>query len=408
MNRCRVSGARRPVRAPLDCLVILAVAGCLVGQPWIAGAQNSPRVIAEPAQVKPGSSTTLQISGFAPFAGLTILLDGTRISYATEYTDKSGNEVKQVVIPTTLALGPHRVVVTDQYGHQASITITIQNGASAPTLQLDPSAGPPGQMVAITGDNWDRRQHSVILRDSGGRSQNLAASDPCLFNGPPVGPGDARDCGKPLYLLAQIPEQAAAGQYLFTVSDGFASASAAFRVLGPRPAPTTAIIVLQPASGRVNSTVVISGSGFAQSARVITQWDANGGGQLSIATDVRGGFTGYQVHVPAVAAAGPHRITATDGLGHIATGTFTVLPGPAYPQPRPCNPHVPRYSQPGCVDSPAPNPPPTQGKPCNPHMPRYSQPGCVDSPAPDPPPTQGKPCNPNVPRYSQPGCVSDK
>ncbi|MBI4223440.1 MAG: hypothetical protein HY609_00765, partial [Deltaproteobacteria bacterium] len=50
--------------------------------------------------------------------------------------------------------------------------------------------------------------------------------------------------------------------------------------------------------------------------------------------------------------------------------------------------------------------PSSTGQYCNPDVPRYSQPGCIEPPEQEgPPPTQGQPCNPNIPRYQQPGCV---
>lgn len=72
-------------------------------------------------------------------------------------------------------------------------------------------------------------------------------------------------------------------------------------------------------------------------------------------------------HENANAQPGPPRPTAAPGSGE-----------PTVPA-KPCNPLVPRYSQPGCTESsPSAAHPAPPAKRCDPRVPRYSQPGCVE------------------------------
>jgi hypothetical protein len=87
---------------------------------------------------------------------------------------------------------------------------------------------------------------------------------------------------------------------------------------------------------------------------------------------------------------------------------------PAPPARNACNPDLPKFWQPGCVE-PDPGgesrtaggtPPPRNI--CDPNRPRYAQPGCVE--AGEPARTDGgqgmrEKCNPSVPSYAQAGCI---
>jgi hypothetical protein len=398
-------------------LFTAAAALALISRPISA----AERVVADPARAVQGNQVTLRISGFAPNSLLTILLDGAKISSQSDYANGAGGMDRPIAIPKTLANGAHTVTVTDVYHHRADVTVTVGGNAAAPTLSIEPNAGLAGTACLIKGKNWENRKRSVTLQDAGGRTRNLRLSSDC-YTSDSCQPGD-------LQLGLQIPADSADGQSRLTVSDGITQATVVFTVLplavpgpGTRPA-----IILEPSSGPVGTWVTVNGSGYSPNVQVIGKWDQTiltGGNLISIRTDAQGRFSGFRFQVPAGAAAGVHTVTVSDALARSAaansnsgaSAVFTVTankgPGPA-PAPRPTPDPTPR---------PTPNPTPLP-QTCDPKIPSYSQPGCIQSdsgqkptPAPKPRPAPEPPipspatkfCDPSIPHYQQPGCVEKK
>jgi hypothetical protein len=186
----------------------------------IAWAQT--QVIPVPAQLRQGAQLILHISGFSPNSLLTVQMDGVTVSLRSDYSDGHGTLNKQLTIPATLTDGQHHIVVTDVYDRRVEAIVTVQGNYSAPAIQLQPNAGLPGVAVAISGTNWERKQHTVTIQSADGRSQDLPAADSCLR-------GQGCTTGQ-LYLVVQIPENANPGVYSLIVSDGLTRASAGFQV----------------------------------------------------------------------------------------------------------------------------------------------------------------------------------
>ncbi|HUW80080.1 MAG TPA: hypothetical protein VMV54_04185 [Acidocella sp.] len=331
-----------------------------------APAQAAAQVTTSPAVLQQNQTLIVHIAGFTPLSLMHIALDGAVVSKLSDYSDDQGALDKAVLIPSTLSDGTHQIVVSDVYNNRASVSFVVQGAYAPATMVLDPTSGPRGQTVWITGQNWQKRSKTVTLQSPDGANQILSMSDGCYMD---FVPGDSSQGPKSgqygcapgeMKLIVTIPENVSAGSYMISISDGLAHAEAPFRVTGallPPPQPP------QP--------------------------------------------TPVQPNPPQ---------------------QYPVLPNlPLQPNPPPqspsCDPNIPLYQQPGCggTTSSNPNPfipgPAQQQGSCNPNVPRYQQPGCSgsspnvpvspDPVQPNPTPSQGggQVCNPNIPRYSQPGCV---
>lgn len=126
--------------------------------------------------------------------------------------------------------------------------------------------------------------------------------------------------------------------------------------------------------------------------------------------------------------AGPWVIEVSDGVASARAEFFiddsprpvekppdkpVASPPPANQDKKICNPDLPKFWQPGCVEpdkggQAGQGPQPNARTICDPNRPRYAQPGCVESAAPDQTnagPRTPEKCRPNVPSYAQPGCI---
>lgn len=132
--------------------------------------------------------------------------------------------------------------------------------------------------------------------------------------------------------------------------------------------------------------------------------------------------------IPASSAAGAYVLLLSDGLTEsITENIFLVGETPVQPvvkrtdpppvkrdepEPdvRPCNPNMPRYAQPGCIDADTDEDRGDErqvAQRCDPNRPRYAQPGCIDADAGGDgggEKQEVRKCDPNVPAYAQPGC----
>lgn len=93
------------------------------------------------------AATTIDASGFAPNAEITITWDGTPIPTvpSTLTTDASGSFTAIISVPTQNDPGNHTVNATDEYGNSAEVTFTVldMTGPQGPQGEIGPQ-GPQG------------------------------------------------------------------------------------------------------------------------------------------------------------------------------------------------------------------------------------------------------------------------
>ena len=125
--------------------------------------------------------------------------------------------------------------------------------------------------------------------------------------------------------------------------------------------------------------------------------------------DTRAGEINQFWPLEAPVVPGRYVLELMDGLSHIVTQAFDVLPAtdtPTQPPPEPPPPLPPAPRPPPPVITPPvqPEPPPLPGgQICNPNLPKYQQKNCIDPPTPRP--VAPIRCSPHVPSYSQPNCI---
>src|SRR2546426_2700420 len=107
-----------------------------------------------PSSGPTGTTVTVTGKNFAANSGITISYDGSAITTTptTITTDSTGSFTGSITIPSSSAAGPHTVKATDASNHPASAQFTV--GITGPSISLNPSSGPAGTTVTVTGKNF--------------------------------------------------------------------------------------------------------------------------------------------------------------------------------------------------------------------------------------------------------------
>jgi hypothetical protein len=230
----------------------------------------------------------------------------------------AGNFTATFAVPFSLTEGtiaqnvtagiPYYVYVTDTTelvplsNIKAKATFTVTQGATLDTL--DPTSGPPGTTVGISGNNFPASTPLVFKFDT-------------TFITPTSGHTTTLSNGL-FFSIITIPATATAGAHTITVTAGATTLTRTFTVTA-----SAALDALQPVSGVPGAFVAISGTNFPASAAIVFKFDTTtltptGSSQ----TGSNGGFASI-ITIPSSAAAGAHTITVTVGTTE-RTATFTV------------------------------------------------------------------------------------
>jgi hypothetical protein len=237
-----------------------------------------------------GSGFAASTSGKVIFAG-----DSKSVTTSSDGTFSTTMSVPQV------GTGSYAVQADIPSGGSVEASASFTVTAPAPEIQLDPTSGPAGTVISITGAHFaGNTSGSVTL---GGTSVSVTTSSTGTFSTTltvPSGLGGVRQ------VVADIP------------SGGSTEASATFTVKGVVPTPS---ITLSPTSGRYPKSITITGSGFAASASGNVTF---AGSSKSVTTSSDGTFS-TTMTVPLVAT-GIYAVQADipSGGSVEASATFVV------------------------------------------------------------------------------------
>src|SRR3989475_788425 len=259
-----------------------------------------------------GTTVTVSGSGFAANSGITISYDGVAMTTnpGTITTDSTGAFSGSIIVPLSSAAGAHTVKATDASNHPASASFTVTTGTPAAAITLNPTSGPTGTTVNISGSNFAANSGITISYDNAG-----IATTPTTITTTSTGSFTGS---------ITIPSSSAAGTHTVKATDGSAnSASASFTVTTGTITPT---ISLNPSSGPVGTTVTVSGSGFASNSGISITYGGTAiiTNPTTITTDSTGSFAG-SITVPP-SSLGTHTVKATDASSNSASAQFTVTP----------------------------------------------------------------------------------
>lgn len=258
----------------------------------------SPTLQLSPTSGFVGSRVTATGEGFDPSTKLTLKAAGvhqTSCKSGSLESDSTGNFTCAFDFPSAPA-GSKAVSLNDSF-NTATATFTL-NGS---TLLITPTSGIVGTPVQATGVGYIP-SHALTVTfgsktiggcSSGSLDANASGDLNCTFPVPAV----------------------PSGSYLVNATDG------------TNPAPSQSFTVganisLDPESGALGASVVVSGTGFDVSASVSVSWNATTS-LCSANANTTGGFS-CTFSVP-TAAAGPHPVNATQG-SNTPSATFRVLP----------------------------------------------------------------------------------
>ncbi len=178
-----------------------------------------------------------------------------------------------------------------------------------PSFTLSPASGTVGTTVTVTGSGFAASSTVTIKYDG---TTIATAPNPVTTNS--IGSFSA---------TFTVPTKSASGANTVLVTDASSNtASATFTATG-----VSHLITLSPTSGTAgNTTVTVSGSGFAASSTITIKYDTKAvvTNPNTITTNATGGFSGITFTVPTKSAAGANIILATDTSSNTASATFTA------------------------------------------------------------------------------------
>ena len=259
-----------------------------------------PSSITVSPQIGPvGTSVTVTGSNFVANSPITINFDGnsTTTNPSTIAASATGGFSATFNITPDVA-GVKQVSATDGFNYpSANFTVT-------PSITLNPTNGPIGSSVNVTGSGFAASQ-PVIVMFAGSTIQTI----PVSFNTNSVGFFNAS--------FTTPNGQTAGGKIVNATDASLNSAIATFTV--------TPSISLSPTSGNAGSTVTVSGSGFAASKQ-ITATFAGSSVTLSgtTSTDSTGAFSGATFTVPTSTAGGSQTVVIRDANSNSANDIYTV------------------------------------------------------------------------------------
>jgi hypothetical protein len=241
-------------------------------------------ITVSPAFGRVGSSVTVFGSGFRGNGAVTINFDDTQVT--STVSDAYGDFSVSFAVPVITG-GTRSVIASDG-------TVSASAAFSAlPTLRISASSGYVGASVMVSGGAFSSNATVTIIIDDIFTLQ--ATTD---VNGSfnvsltvPAGPGGART---------------------LTASDGTYSTSTTFTVLSS--------IKVNPASGKVSSQAMVTGTGFGSGTSVAVSFDNT---LLATANADSNGSFRVNINIPP-SPAGSHVISSNDGT-LVANSTFTTV-----------------------------------------------------------------------------------
>jgi hypothetical protein len=203
---------------------------------------------------------------------------------------------------------------------QAYINVTPVGTYTGNGTQANPYTGTTsviyGKTITISGGNLTTPQGTSVTVVWDG---SPATTDPASVTVQDTdSPPDPTDNDQYIAASLKIPEDVA-GLHYVTVTDGVTTSGQVWFNVSPM------IYSVSPTQGPAGTTVTVKGYGFAALRSVDIYITGITPAVGTAVTSDKGTFTGTFV-VPSGITAGAKTVTATDGAGNSATGTFTLLP----------------------------------------------------------------------------------
>src|SRR5256712_1053471 len=260
-----------------------------------------------------GTTVTVTGKNFAANSGIKISYDGSAIptNPSVITTDSTGGFTGSITVPSSSAAGTHTVQATDASNQPASAQFTVTT-SPVPAITLNPTSGPAGTAVNISGSNFAANSGITISYDN-----NAITTTPATITTDSTGGFTGS---------ITVPSSSAAGTHTVKATDASAnSASASFTVTTPPP-PPVAKISLNPSSGPAGTTVTVTGTNFSPNSAITTvTYDGTSvtTNPPIIQTDSSGGFSATFA-APSPSNPGSHTVNATDASSNSASALFTV------------------------------------------------------------------------------------
>lgn len=254
----------------------------------------TPQIAIGSTSGKSGDQVTLSGNGFFPSSTITIYFDGVAITpVAPVSTDPFGQfNGGLFVIPQTTG-GVHSITASDYGGISPGVNYSISSA-----ITLSATTGAVGSSFNVSGAGFGTNSVISFTLDGTALSGNTTT--------------DAQ--GKFANTSLVVPS-VAGGTHVISAKDTLGnSANTNFIVTG--------IFSISPASGPVDTSVVVSGKGFLPNSHITVTYDGSTITAISstLSSDASGNFSaGFKV--PA-SSTGGHIIAASDGTNNI-NATFT-------------------------------------------------------------------------------------
>jgi hypothetical protein len=264
-----------------------------------SGSTSNPTISINPPSGPVLTTVTVTGNGFDPISTVVITFGGSTVSTVTPASN--GGFTATFSVPLSSSIGDQTVKAT-QGSNSASKTFTV-TALLNPIIFLDPSSGPVGTSVTVTGAGFDPT--STVTIDFGSTSDVT------------TNPSPLKTTASGTFIATfNVPPGSSSGDHTVKATQGSKSASKTFTV-GP-------VITLNPTSGPLGTPVDITGTGFSPNSTVTITFGGDPLPESPVTTNSSGGFSLTFV-VPGESSSGPKPVVGTQG-SNSASKTFTVTP----------------------------------------------------------------------------------
>jgi hypothetical protein len=298
----------------LAVMLILILPANLLNQYYVAEAKPSlsASITLNPITGPPGTLLTVNGKNFGSRTTVTITFDGIG-TVATTTASGAGSFSTTFTVPLSTAVGSQTVTATDPT-HIASASF----GVAQPALSLSPSSGPINTLVTLFGTGYaPNTVYSYCFQSAA--SSFCPATTTTTFT---TTSGGAIPAG----VTISVP---ATGNAFLDVSQGTKGSNF---IISASFAVTTAILILNPSSGPVNTLVTVSGSAFAPNTLYSYCFQSSGtaacpsGTTTTFTTDSTGAIPNGSGTAPTITvpASGNAFVDVSQGTNFIKSAAFTV------------------------------------------------------------------------------------
>jgi hypothetical protein len=270
------------------------------------------KVSVSPISGAVGSSATVTGTGYAAGYSVNVTIGG--VAFTSAVTDSVGGFTATAAVPAGLTAGAQIVTAADLAGTPAPTTANQATFTVKPSLAVSPTSGLAGSTVTVTGSGWEAG--SVTLTMGGAPWATVTASGSGAINA----------------TLATLATALPGVTQIKGTDTAVNTATTSFTVTA-RPLTAT------PSSGPMGTKVLIQASnltpgptGNVPAGNVVIASTAWSAAQINIGTS--GDLFPTTLTVPAGLTVGINTVRATDNMGLVAAGTFTITRPTAAANPK--------------------------------------------------------------------------